>query len=68
MLGLWIEQTEGAKFWPKVMNDLKTRGLQDIPNNLSTTRSSQGCHTCLGYGPLFICPGSDSSEMAGHAR
>ncbi|HET8777660.1 MAG TPA: IS256 family transposase [Candidatus Limnocylindria bacterium] len=30
VLGLWIEQTEGAKFWLKVMNDLKTRGVQDI--------------------------------------
>ncbi len=30
MLGLWIEQTEGAKFWLKVFNDLKTRGCQDI--------------------------------------
>ena len=30
VLGLWIEQTEGAKFWLKVMNDLKTRGIADI--------------------------------------
>ena len=30
VLGLWIEQTEGAKFWLKVMNDLKNRGVQDI--------------------------------------
>ena len=30
VLGLWIEQTEGAKFWLKVMNDLKTRGVADI--------------------------------------
>src|ERR1700722_921565 len=30
VLGLWIEQTEGAKFWLKVMNDLKARGLNDI--------------------------------------
>ena len=30
VLGLWIEQTEGAKFWLKVMNDLKVRGLNDI--------------------------------------
>ena len=30
ILGLWIEQTEGAKFWLKVMNDLKNRGVQDI--------------------------------------
>jgi putative transposase len=30
VLGLWIEQTEGAKFWLRVMNELKTRGLNDI--------------------------------------
>ena len=30
ILGLWIEQTEGAKFWLRVMNDLKARGVQDI--------------------------------------
>src|SRR6266540_2203854 len=30
ILGLWIEQTEGAKFWMKVFNDLKTRGCPDI--------------------------------------
>lgn len=30
VLGLWIEQTEGAKFWLKVFNELKNRGLQDI--------------------------------------
>ncbi|MDX2218480.1 MAG: IS256 family transposase [Burkholderiales bacterium] len=29
-LGLWIENTEGAKFWLKVFNDLKTRGVNDI--------------------------------------
>jgi putative transposase len=30
ILGLWIEQTEGAKFWMKVFSDLKTRGCHDI--------------------------------------
>src|SRR6478609_10441582 len=30
VLGLWIEQTEGAKFWLRVMNELKDRGVQDI--------------------------------------
>lgn len=30
ILGLWIENTEGAKFWLKVFNDLKTRGVADI--------------------------------------
>jgi putative transposase len=30
ILGLWIEQTEGAKFWMKVFADLQTRGCRDI--------------------------------------
>jgi len=30
ILGIWIEQTEGAKFWLRVMNELKNRGLGDI--------------------------------------
>ena len=30
VLGLWIEHTEGAKFWLKVFTDLKHRGLADI--------------------------------------
>src|SRR6201988_3419213 len=30
ILGLWIEQTEGAKFWMKVFSDLKARGCRDI--------------------------------------
>jgi Transposase, Mutator family len=30
ILGIWIEQTEGAKFWLKVFADLKSRGCQDI--------------------------------------
>ena len=28
LLGLWIEQTEGAKFWLRVMNELKTRSAR----------------------------------------
>ena len=30
ILGIWIDNTEGAKFWMKVFNDLKTRGVADI--------------------------------------
>src|SRR5919108_175510 len=30
VLGLWIEQTEGAKFWLRVMTELKSRGVEDI--------------------------------------
>ena len=30
VLGLWIEQTEGAAFWLRVMTELKSRGVEDI--------------------------------------
>ena len=30
ILGVWIEQTEGAKFWMRVFADLKSRGCDDI--------------------------------------
>jgi putative transposase len=30
ILGIWIEQTEGAKFWLRVMTELRSRGVQDI--------------------------------------
>ena len=30
ILGLWIEQSEGSKFWLRVMNELKTRGVDDV--------------------------------------
>jgi putative transposase len=30
VLGLWIEQTEGAKFWLRVMTELKSRGVEDV--------------------------------------
>lgn len=29
LLGLWLAQTEGAKFWLSVFNELKTRGVDD---------------------------------------
>jgi len=30
VLGLWISETEGAKFWLGVMNEIKNRGVEDI--------------------------------------
>jgi putative transposase len=30
LLGLWLSETEGAKFWLNCLTDLKNRGLQDI--------------------------------------
>lgn len=29
-LGLWIQETEGAKFWLSIFNELRQRGMQDV--------------------------------------
>jgi putative transposase len=58
ILGLWIENTEGAKFWMKVFNDLKTRGIEDIliavtdglkgmPEALEVTFPTTTLQTCI---------------------
>jgi hypothetical protein len=44
ILGLWIEQAEGAKFWMKVFSDLKTRGCQDIL--IAVTDGLKGMSEC----------------------
>ena len=30
VLGMWFQETEGAKFWMQVLNELKQRGIADI--------------------------------------
>jgi len=58
ILGIWIENTEGAKFWMKVFNDLKTRGVGDIliavtdglkgmPEALAATYPATTLQTCI---------------------
>ena len=46
ILGLWIENTEGAKFWMKVFTDLKVRGVQDIL--IAVTDGLKGMPEALG--------------------
>jgi transposase-like protein len=46
IVGLWIENTEGAKFWLKVFNDLKTRGVGDIL--IAVTDGLKGIGEALG--------------------
>ena len=46
ILGLWIESTEGAKFWMKVFNDLKTRGVNDML--IAVTDGLKGMPEALG--------------------
>jgi transposase-like protein len=53
ILGLWIEGTEGAKFWMKVFNDLKTRGVNDIL--IAVTDGLKGMPTPRTRTPIH-CP------------
>ena len=59
VLGLWIEQTEGAKFWLRVMNELKARGTGDLlvavvdglkgfPETITTVYPECIVQTCIG--------------------
>jgi len=70
VLGLWFQANEGAKFWAKVLNDLRNRGVQDIliavvpsrdicfANALPGNRRPQGLPT--GHrGGLSPAPGPD---------
>lgn len=58
MLGLWIEQPEGAKFWLRVMTELKARGVDDIlialidgltgfPEAIAAVFPQTQIHTCV---------------------
>ena len=58
VLGLWFQQTEGAKFWLHVLTDLKTRGVADIlfvcvdgltgfPDAIEATFPHATVQTCL---------------------
>jgi putative transposase len=46
ILGMWIESTEGARFWLKVFNDLKVRGVNDIL--IAVTDGLKGMPEALG--------------------
>ncbi len=58
VLGLWIEQTEGAKFWHRVMTELQARGVADIlialidgltgfPEAIQAVFPQTQIHTCV---------------------
>ncbi len=58
VLGLWIEQTEGAGFWLRVMSELKARGVDDIlvalvdglvgfPDAITTVFPQAQVHHCV---------------------
>jgi transposase-like protein len=67
ILGLWIENTEGAKFWMKVFNDLKTRGVSDIL--IAVTDGLKGIAEALGavfpaLRPVYTAPSAEAAADA----
>ena len=57
MLGIWIEQTEGAKFWLKVFNELRTRGVNDIL--IAVVDGLKGLAEAIEIG----VPGDDGADL-----
>jgi putative transposase len=80
LLGLWIgeAETEGAKFWLKVLTDLKNRGLKDIliaccdglkgfPNAIEAVYPQTQVQLCIVHlirNCLRYVPGKDSKAVA----
>jgi len=78
VLGLWVEQNEGAKFWMKVMNDLRNRGVEDIlitvvdglkgfPEAINAVYPDTSVQTCIVHltrNSLAYCSWKDRSAVA----
>ena len=79
ILGLWIETNEGAKFWLRVMNDLKNRGVEDIliavvdglkgfPDAINAVFPETTVQTCIVHlmrNSLDFASWKDRKELAG---
>jgi len=82
VLGLWIEQNEGARFWLGVMNELKTRGVNDIllavvdglkgfPEAIRAVFPQATVQTCIVHLTRFslaYCAWQDRKAVAGQLR
>ncbi len=82
VLGLWIEQTEGAKFWHRVMTELQTRGVHDIlialidgltgfPEAISAVFPQTQIHSCVVHlvrRSLAFVGWQDRKRVAGALR
>jgi putative transposase len=82
VLGLWLESTEGAKFWLRVLNELRQRGVQDIliaccdglkgfPQAIEATFAKTVVQTCLVHQvrhSLNFVPWQDRKAVAADLR
>lgn len=65
VLGLWVEQREGAKFRLKVMNELQSRGLRDILIAVGYVRSGVSTPVSPRYRPWACGSARTDSHAAG---
>ncbi len=82
VLGLWIADNEGAKFWLSVMNELKNRGIQDIliavvdglkgfPEAITAAFPEAAVQTCIVHlvrHSLNFCAWKDRKVVAADLR
>ena len=82
VLGLWIADTEGAKFWLSVMNELRNRGVQDIliavvdglkgfPEAINSAFPETTVQTCIVHlvrHSLNFCSWKDRKAVAARLR
>jgi len=82
ILGIWIEQTEGAKFWLKVMTELKNRGVNDVliavvdglkgfPEAIAAVFPSTQIQTCIVHlirASLDYASWKDRKALAGELK
>jgi putative transposase len=78
VLGIWIEQTEGAKFWLRVMTEIKNRGVNDIliaivdglkgfPEAINAVFAETQIQTCIVHlirNSLDFCSWKDRKPVA----
>ena len=78
MLGIWLSDHEGAKFWLKVCNELRTRGVQDVlivvcdglkglPEAIEAVWPQAWVQTCIAHlvrASLVLCSYKDRKAVA----
>src|SRR5512132_1285755 len=76
-LGLWIEKSEGARFWTSVLTDLRNRGVKDVlfvctdglsgfPEAIDAVFSQAVNQTCIV--PFHVATGAAAGAAAGTRR
>lgn len=82
VLGLWVADNEGAKFWLSVMNELKNRGVQDVliavvdglkgfPDAITSAFPEATVQTCIVHlvrHSLNFCAWKDRKAVAADLR